>query len=270
MNNVTDELIKLKKLLDENVLTQDEFDAQKKKLLEDEVDIEIAPDVPSDTIPIVKQRKNTGCILTLAIFTIFIGFVSFFTPQYLDTTESYQITSNVEKIMNMTKEQSRAVETTLKSCGIADFSNITEEEALYDKKTKIKGYTIISQSKKCTVYINKNNEVHKIRHAGNTLYSKGKKHASLKDFTFEMDEISQLQFTVEEKVKSILKSPSTAKFPNYTKWGFSKNKSEIEISAYVDSQNGFGAQIRSDFYLKINRKDNTIISFIFDNEELIK
>jgi len=32
--SVADELLKLKKLLDEGVLTQQEFDAQKKKLLE--------------------------------------------------------------------------------------------------------------------------------------------------------------------------------------------------------------------------------------------
>lgn len=54
----------------------------------------------------------------------------------------------------------------------------------------------------------------------------------------------------QDCVKNKLKSPSTADFP------FSDYKSEVDsnnyiIQSYVDSQNGFGATIRSDWQVKL-------------------
>lgn len=46
-------------------------------------------------------------------------------------------------------------------------------------------------------------------------------------------------------VKSLLKSPSTAKFGDYKATIITDNK--INIVSYVDSQNGFGAMIRTYF-----------------------
>lgn len=51
-------------------------------------------------------------------------------------------------------------------------------------------------------------------------------------------------------VKELLKSPSTAKFPVCNTQNFSIEKLDEDyyrVSAYVDSQNGFGAMIRSDW-----------------------
>lgn len=61
-------------------------------------------------------------------------------------------------------------------------------------------------------------------------------------------------YYVEKAVKARLKSPSTADFPFY-------DKSQIQhlgdcvyhVRSYVDSQNGFGATIRSNFYVRIKR-----------------
>ncbi len=54
----------------------------------------------------------------------------------------------------------------------------------------------------------------------------------------------------EDCVKSRLKSPSTAKFPNARERKSSttyKGNGSYEINSWVDSQNGFGATIRSNF-----------------------
>ena len=70
-------------------------------------------------------------------------------------------------------------------------------------------------------------------------------------------ERAQLQSIAKEVVLNYLKSPSTAEFPGsffnpYEGWGFTKNDANnFEVSGYVDSQNSFGAMLRSDFYMKI-------------------
>ena len=54
-------------------------------------------------------------------------------------------------------------------------------------------------------------------------------------------------------VEKFLKSPSTAKFPpraNYTDLGNNQHK----VESYVDSQNGFGAQIRSGYTVTMTYK----------------
>ncbi len=65
----------------------------------------------------------------------------------------------------------------------------------------------------------------------------------------------------EDFVKQRLKSPSTAEFPGL----FEKNKhiidlgnGEYKINSWVDSQNGFGAMIRSKWSCKIKFVDDKV------------
>lgn len=76
-----------------------------------------------------------------------------------------------------------------------------------------------------------------------------------------------LEDQCEEFVKSILQSPSTAKFPSDSEWNIYDNINGTIVQAYVDAQNGFGAELRSEFQIIIN--NGTITSFIFDGSELI-
>ena len=69
--------------------------------------------------------------------------------------------------------------------------------------------------------------------------------------------MSKMWDAAKEEVKKNLKSPSTAKFEKYysNNVQFIKAKAEdvetggfnVSILAYVDSQNGFGAEIRTTF-----------------------
>jgi hypothetical protein len=73
------------------------------------------------------------------------------------------------------------------------------------------------------------------------------------------DEISAFVMS-QEFVKDQLKAPSTAKFP----WMSNSQVSVkylgdcvYEISAYVDSQNSFGAMLRSRYYAKLQNRRGT-------------
>ncbi len=85
-----------------------------------------------------------------------------------------------------------------------------------------------------------------------------------------IDEESNIQIACQNGVKSILKSPSTAKFPNINDWYIGKDKDKILVQSYVDSQNGFGAMIRSKFQFILTPDGDGVKSFIFDGQEYMK
>ncbi|REH54540.1 hypothetical protein C7448_10260 [Tenacibaculum gallaicum] len=69
-------------------------------------------------------------------------------------------------------------------------------------------------------------------------------------------------YAAQKFVERQLKSPSTAKFPSLNKSKVEKSNNEYKISSYVDSQNGFGAMIRSNYTVKLRKKENGNISLI--------
>lgn len=64
----------------------------------------------------------------------------------------------------------------------------------------------------------------------------------------------------QQFVENSLKSPSTAKFPSLYKLGdhavLTTGTNYYEIKAYVDSQNGFGAMIRTHYTCNMKYKGN--------------
>lgn len=87
-----------------------------------------------------------------------------------------------------------------------------------------------------------------------------------------------LQINVEDTIKQILKAPSTAKFPGgffnpFDDWGFGIKKGIIYITSYVDSENSFGAMLRSQFQVgyKYDNKTQvyTLVYLWFDNQTVL-
>ena len=62
-------------------------------------------------------------------------------------------------------------------------------------------------------------------------------------------------FVISQRfVKDALVAPSTARFPSYADNGVSvvfKRECHFGVIGYVDSQNGFGATIRSNYFIEI-------------------
>lgn len=69
----------------------------------------------------------------------------------------------------------------------------------------------------------------------------------------EKEEKTQSAYMAEEFVKKRLKSPSTASFQNAYDMQVDKNGSGWTVRGYVDSQNGFGAMMRSDFTATLHK-----------------
>ena len=172
----------------------------------------------------------------------------------------------------MTSEGAEAVRAALTACDIESIDTISHDEMLDNAHFEgEKGYRISSgDTQNIILYTNSDGSVYQLKYADNILYENGAAVSSIKDYTFTIAEISSLQVACEDAVKSILTSPATAKFPNITEWGFSKQNGEIIIQGYVDSENAFGATLRSTFQFTLSADDNTVKSFIFDGQEMVQ
>lgn len=186
-----------------------------------------------------------------------------------------KLSKDERKILDVTgttEDEAINICSVLSDCGIKKISSIESDGSLNNMNEDGEtGYRISSGDiNNIILYLKADHSINMIRYADNDLYSEGDIKFTLSDYTFTLEEMSQLEISAEKAVKSILKAPSTAKFPNINEWVFAKKSGNIYIQSHVDSQNSFGAMLRSDFQITLNASDYAITSFIFDGEELIK
>ncbi len=75
----------------------------------------------------------------------------------------------------------------------------------------------------------------------------------------------------KEVIKRILKSPSTAEFVDVRAYELSNLKDVWAVNGYVDSQNSFGAMMRSQWEVQLdyrNGKGGTVKSILFDGKKI--
>lgn len=234
-----------------------------------------------------KKKKKLGClfycsiiILILMTITIVGAVLGNDTPSSNNNTnygnQNAALSTNAptsfaaKNINGLSNKQGEKIDKILSQCGLKDASSITAESSLDSRYKGKKGYIlVIGNIKNVFVFLDKKQNVYKITYKNHTLYGKGKVKSTLNDYCMIAEEQDTVRISCEEKIKEILTSPSTAEFADRNEWAFSKNKHTLLVQGYVDSQNGFGAMIRSDFQFEIDRKTNKIKSLIFDGKELI-
>lgn len=175
-----------------------------------------------------------------------------------------------EKNVNKAEEN---IKTALKEIGIEKDYKIERDESLDGlAEENTKGYRVKTEFSQqgIPVYVNADETVYSIRYADKDYYLKGKVIDNIKSDTMTRSEMYNYKNQLEERIKSILKSPATAKFPNISDWNFSKKSNVVTIQSYVDSQNSFGALLRAEFKVQYDEKKGEFTSFVFDGEELIK
>ena len=231
---------------------------------------------PTKDASVKPQKKGHGCLIMIIVFLLISIAVSIAVSQGAKDMEKHPEKyddSIAAKYIDVTNEESKNIDTVLESCGIPQVKNIEHDELLdnahFDGET---GYriTINDNLDNIILYLDTDKNVYNLKYADYDLYSANNVVATIQDYTFTTKEASDLQIKCQNKVKEVLKSPSTAKFPNIYEWGFSKEKNIVTVQGYVDSQNSFGAELRSKFQFVIDSDSDTIQSFIFDGQELIK
>ena len=95
------------------------------------------------------------------------------------------------------------------------------------------------------------------------LFENGKVIDNINNYTISTSEKGSFIYNAKEYVLQGLKSPSTAEFPGTLleigEWSVTRNKDVVTVKSYVDSQNGFGAMIRSNFAVQMSYDSKTLL-----------
>ncbi len=217
------------------------------------------------------KKKKHGCLTVIAAFLVFsavIGLMASKSPQSALREDSKE---GIAKYIDVDAEKAKSIDTVLASVGIEHIDDATHDELLdnahFDGEI---GYRLTTgEIDNVILYLDQDMSVSQIRYADKDLFADGNVIWQLQDQVLTVSEFSTYQVLCQDKIKEILKAPSSAEFPGMSEWGAQKIDGIITLQAYVDSQNSFGAMIRSDFQFIIDSKSNTIQSLIFDGQELI-
>lgn len=219
-----------------------------------------------------KRGNKYGCLIFLIAFFAFV-IISIFCSMFFiidETNDKANSTSAFREITGTSSEQENTILDILKSCGIDPVKTIEHDGSLDDMNEEgEKGYRISCDiANNIILYLSPDNAVSAVRYLDHDLYD-GNLISTLSDYVLTFDEQSDLQISCQKTIKNILMSPSTAKFPNILEWSFWKEDGKIYIQSYVDSQNAFGTELRSEFKFTLSENDHTIESLVFDGEEMI-
>ena len=214
--------------------------------------------------------KKKGCLSIgcLGFIIFFIAVPVLFISQ---NTEKYNTDSksNLARELNITVEQGEGVIKTLVSVGISEDVTIKHDESLDNAHFEgEKGYRLSNQDASNIILYMNSGEVHNIRYADNEMYKDGKVLSKIDDYIVTTKEKSELQIRCQESIKSVLKSPSTAKFAGVGDWKVWKENGQTIVQSHVDSQNSLGAMVRSEFQIII--KNDNVVSLIIDGKEYMK
>ena len=130
------------------------------------------------------------------------------------------------------------------------------------------------ESVSIVIYLNEAGQVETIRSGDVVFFDAGEVKNAVKDLVVTDSMKSQLKTWTVETVTDCLKSPSSAEFPGgiltpYEDWNFAKDGDLYTVSSYVDSQNSFGAMIRSDFVAKFNYGESVTLTYLSIDGQVI-
>lgn len=213
-----------------------------------------------------KKKVRKGCLVPSLVFIGLIGFgLIFGLMQVIENPEQYSKKSELGKVMELTKEQEDDIVQILNESGIGEIKSVK----LFNTGEKKSSYYISTQDvSNVVVWISNDKKLLEIYYNGNDIYVDGNVVSPVTNFYMSQEEKAGLRLIVEKVIKDNLKSPSTAKFAPVREWNYTKDNNVSVVSAYVDSQNGFGATIRTKFQFTFEK--DKITSLLIDGVEYIK
>ncbi|MBE6619291.1 MAG: hypothetical protein E7626_05885 [Ruminococcaceae bacterium] len=230
------------------------------------------------------KKGKKGCTIFAIFILVFICLcvVLPLTMGIPETEKTQELPRNVKQLMeacNVAQEDAIIINDILEKCQITEIEKIEHDDLLDNIYSEgDTGYRIQSQGvKNIIMYLNAEKQVIIVRHASIDMYSNGEYKTPFSAFYLTTSQKTALQIYTQNAVSSILKSPSSAEFPNISNWSFGRLVADgtVVVESYVDAQNSFGATVRSNFYLiykitgNIDDGDFSVIYFELDNEVIV-
>lgn len=147
------------------------------------------------------------------------------------------------------------IEAALNSIGVESVTDATKDEkGMYSLNVTAKGgYT--PEKGYTHLFLDKDNKVETIKLKEIIMYKDGQAVHQPSDYVLSVSEENQMERQAKEMVKKVLKAPTTAEF-DYKTFRYFKLNGIGTIIGTVDSQNSFGAMIRSNFKVQFDCNDN--------------
>ncbi len=226
------------------------------------------------------KEKSVGKIFAI-IFGGAFGFIFLIVAIALIATggnvepadNSSKMVKEIKNSISVNNDEAKEIEDILKAVGISEIDDIKADESLNEiEGVGSKGYRIkasFSKNNNIILYVDSNNKVICIRWADKDFYRDGKALLNFDNYLITWDEQNEYNIDAQKRIKALLKAPSTAKFPSINNWKFGKDNGIVIVQAYVDSENSYGAKLRSEFQIKYDSNKN-VVSLIIDGVEYIK
>lgn len=176
----------------------------------------------------------------------------------------------VRKSLDVNKEKAIEISEIIQKCDINP--ELIEHDEMLDNWNfeGERGFRIsYNATNNIILTLNKDDSIYLLRYGSHHLYENNKIVGKINDYMVTFGERVSIEDICKSNVKRVLKTPDSAKFANSNEWSFEKVDGEIVVKSYVDSQNSFGATLRSEFQFKFSTKTEDITSFVFDDEKLI-
>lgn len=219
-----------------------------------------------------KKRKSKGCLIVLAFAILLFGGLVYTLLNAdelgANLTDDQQIIKNGTKLEN---NEVKKISSILSKCGVKDIVKVKHDKLLDNEyKKAVLGYRIDSEvASNIILNLDKTKKVYMVKYAGNKLYANGKVKHKLDEYVLDIDEMSDIQYKSENAVKSVLKAPDSADFPNINEWNIWKENGKIYASSFVNAANSFGQEIRNEFQITFNSNER-VVSIVLDGKEYLK
>ncbi len=171
----------------------------------------------------------------------------------------------------LTELEAETVFGIMQDVGIVEVSKC--DPALGTNVDELQSFSVVADSKDVLLTIEER-EVYYIGFSGVDLYdaSNGGVINQITDFGLSSGEVGIYMSAAENYIEQVLVSPSSADFPgqiwNADQWSVGRYKNIVEVSSYVDSQNSFGAMLRSYFTVQMDYDTSECTYINFDGETI--
>ena len=217
---------------------------------------------------VTSQKKSKSNLLLsivfIAIFVFIIVAVSSLGKEdpsdFKDISQKYNVSENLAKSFISSVDK---IGLEPKDIEITD---VTEENGQTSLNFTHKDYDDTFKA------IGDKNKINELRYSTFPLIENSELIGTIQEKSFTSEERIHMIAVVETYIQGILKSPKTAEFANPTEWKLWQDQSTGTImgNGYVDSENSFGAMIRSNFEFTFERgEDFTLTSLTFDGEKIL-
>lgn len=300
--SAADEITKLKRLMDDGTITEQEFEAKKTQLLniQEQQHNPANPTLQqSNTIPTKickhchanmplnaircsqcgkKQRSSAAPVLIAFLIVILLLFlivgigVNSSGNKNSPTISSKTLSLAAE--MELTEQQETDMLSIFDQCGILEIKTVTRFQEGEDRTSyhidDIETQSYRGANNTIVVWIdNETKSVQEIFFNDNDIYRDGQVIAKVSDYYISDKLRQEYRVTAQMLINQYINYPDTAKYKSAGEWKFGVQDGFDVVQSTVEAENALKQKITENFQIKYDRKTGNPVSIIIGDQEYL-